>query len=184
MIKKRNWSFIAYPESLPSDWLDILCSTGLPFAISPLHDKDLDKDGNVKKAHYHVILCYDGPTTYNNVCKLVIDTLNQPRPQIVESVKGYVRYFTHIDEVDKVTYNEEDVKFFNGFDDLDITFNGETFSYLKQIQIIIRDNGFVEYSDLMNYLLEYDNDLWKVACSNTVFLNTYLTSLRHHAIIK
>lgn len=183
MIKKRNWSFIGYPESLPEDWIEIISSTGLPFAISPLHDKDLDKDGNFKKPHYHVILCYDGPTTYKNVCSLVCDTLGQPRPQVVESVRGYYHYFTHIDELEKATYNEDDIKTFNCFDELDLLTSGEVLSYLKQIQIIIKENGFVEYSDLLDYLLNFDFDLWKVASNHTIFLNTYLTSLRHRVTI-
>lgn len=183
MIKKRNWSFIAYPESLPKNWKDIIAQTGLPFAISPLHDKDLDKDGNIKKPHYHVILCYDGPTTYKNVCSLVCDQLCQPRPQVVESVRGYYHYFTHIDELDKATYNEEDIQTFNCFDELDLLTAGEVLSYLKQIQVIINENGFVEYSDLLDFLLDHDFDLWKVASNHTIFLNTYLTSLRHRSTI-
>lgn len=183
MIKKRNWSFIAYPESLPKNWKDIIAQTGLPFAISPLHDKDLDKDGNIKKPHYHVILCYDGPTTYKNVCSLVCDQLGQPRPQVVESVRGYYHYFTHIDELDKATYNEEDIQTFNCFDELDLLTAGEVLSYLKQIQVIINENGFIEYSDLLDFLLDHDFDLWKVASNHTIFLNTYLTSLRHRSTI-
>ena len=40
-IKKRNWAFVLYPESAPADWLERLQATGLPGAISPLHDKTL-----------------------------------------------------------------------------------------------------------------------------------------------
>ena len=57
-IRKRNWAFVAYPESLPGDWQEILTQTGLPIAISPLHDKDENPDGTKKKPHYHVILVY------------------------------------------------------------------------------------------------------------------------------
>ena len=46
--KKRNWAFVIYPESLPEDWLDILRMSGLPIAISPLHDKDVNADGTPK----------------------------------------------------------------------------------------------------------------------------------------
>ena len=56
-IKKRNWAFVLYIESAPSNWLDILIKSGLSFAVSPYHDKDINPDGEVKKAHYHIILC-------------------------------------------------------------------------------------------------------------------------------
>ena len=41
--------------------------TGLQCAISPLHDKDMNPDNTPKKPHYHVILTYSGPTSYNVV---------------------------------------------------------------------------------------------------------------------
>ena len=56
--KKRNWACVVYPESLPADWLDILQKTGLQIVISPLHNKDKNPDGTVKKPHYHIILIY------------------------------------------------------------------------------------------------------------------------------
>ena len=99
-VKKRFWAMVLYPDSAPSDWRDIIQSTGLPFSVSPLHDKDLNADNSIKKAHYHIILCYPGPTTYNNV-KSLCDSLNQPIPQPLDSVKGYYRYFTHKDNPDK-----------------------------------------------------------------------------------
>ena len=93
-VKKRHWAAVVYPESLPPDWRDIIAQTGIKAAISPLHDKDYSADGTPKKPHYHVILSYDGPTTYNAVLGLVNGRLGQPAPQPLESVKGYYRYLT------------------------------------------------------------------------------------------
>ena len=42
--KNRHWTFVMYPESLPENYLEILQQTGLEIAISPLHNKDLDKE--------------------------------------------------------------------------------------------------------------------------------------------
>ena len=78
--KKRNWAFVLYPESAPEDWKEQLQLAGLQCAISPLHDKDLNADGTPKKAHYHIILVYGNPTTYNNV-KTLTDRLNKTIPQ-------------------------------------------------------------------------------------------------------
>lgn len=182
MKKKRNWAFILYPESAPVDWKDLLCSTGIPFAVSPLHNKDINSDGTKKKDHYHIILSFDGPTTYNNVKELT-DSLNQPIPQPIESVRGYYRYLTHKDNAEKYQYSENEIQVCNGFDTLDILTNSEISCILKDIQNIILDIGIVEYSDLMDYLLSYNFDYWKVASNHTLFLNTYLTSKRHNGII-
>ncbi|MBQ2581159.1 MAG: replication protein, partial [Ruminococcus sp.] len=99
-MKKRNWGCIIYPESAPADWFDILQQSGLSGAVSPLHDKDIDPDGEPKKAHYHVILTYPGPTTYNNVASFTHETLNGSLPKPLESIRGYYRYFTHLDHPD------------------------------------------------------------------------------------
>ena len=74
MKKKRYWAFVLYPESAPDNWRDFLQQTGLQVAISPLHDKDIDPTGLPKKSHYHIILCYDGPTTFNNVKSNITET--------------------------------------------------------------------------------------------------------------
>ena len=41
--------FIVYPESAPSNWRDTLNKTHLRWIESPLHDKDVNADGEVKK---------------------------------------------------------------------------------------------------------------------------------------
>ena len=64
-LKKRNWAFVVYPESAPSDWIEQLQLSGAQFAISPLHDKDLNATGEPKKAHWHVIVVYGSPQRSN-----------------------------------------------------------------------------------------------------------------------
>ena len=77
MIKKRNWGAVIYPESAPEDWKEILKLKGLTFAVSPLHDKDIDPTGEKKKPHYHIIICFPGPTTDTTVNQIMKE-LNQP----------------------------------------------------------------------------------------------------------
>ena len=48
-LKKRNWTFVLYPESAPSDWIEQLKLSGLMCAVSPLHDKDVNPTGEPKK---------------------------------------------------------------------------------------------------------------------------------------
>lgn len=178
-IKKRNWAFVLYPESAPEDWKEILKLKGITFAVSPLHDKDIEPTGEKKKTHYHIILCFGSPTTFNNV-KTITDELNQPIPIPLESVRGYYRYFTHKDNPDKYQYNDKDIELFNGFDVTDVLNNFEVFQALKEIQSLIVELNIFEYCDLLDYLLVNGfMELWNVACSHTLFLNTYITSKRH-----
>lgn len=179
MIKKRNWGAVVYPESAPTDWKEILKLKGITWACSPLHDKDINPTGEPKKEHYHIILSFPGPTTDTTV-KQIMEELNQPIPIPLESVRGYYRYFTHLDNPEKYQYDQKDIELYNGFDVCDVMNSFEVFTNLKLIQDIICKEHITEYSILMDYLLIQEfGDLWNVACSHTLFLNTYITSKRN-----
>ena len=179
--KKRNWAFVLYPESAPANWREQLQQTGIQGAISPLHEHDLNPDGTPKKAHYHIILCYSGPTSFNVVNQLT-HSLNQPIPQALEQVRGYYRYFTHMDNPEKHQYDEREIQTINGFniaDFVELT-RSELNEIKRRLQAVIRAKGFVEYAEFMDFIM--DNALpveYEVACSNTVFFNSYISSRRH-----
>lgn len=181
-IKKRNWTFVCYPESLPSDWVDIIERSGIPCAFSPLHDKDINEaTKEPKKPHFHVILCYDGPTTYSAV-KAFTDSLNATIPQPIESLKGVYRYLTHKDNPEKAQYSENDIVCCNGFnarDFIELT-KSEVLTIKKEILELIRSAEIYEYSDLINTLLDSDmTDHLDVASSHTILFNTYISSRRN-----
>lgn len=180
-IKKRYWAFILYPESAPENWLDILISSGLSSCVSPLHDSDFNPDGDVKKAHYHIILCYEGPTTYNNV-KNFTDSFNSPMPIPLEQVRGYYRYLTHKDNPEKFQYSENDILPLNGFcpDDYIALTNSQVNEILREIIKLIDETNINEYSSLINFLISSERyNFCDVALSHTIALNTYITSKRH-----
>lgn len=180
-LKKRNWAFVLYPESAPTDWRDLLQSTGIQAAISPLHDKDINPDGQPKKAHYHVIITYSNTTTYNSVKELT-DRFNCPIPQPLEQVRGYYRYLTHKDNPEKFQYNEDDITTINGFDILEyVELTTTEVNKIKvEIQKLIRDNLITEYADLMDLLLDSDlKNYWDVASNHTYFFDKYISSIRN-----
>ena len=179
-VKNRNWAMVLYPESAPEDWREQLRLSGLQVAISPLHDKDVNADGEPKKAHHHVILVYGSPTTYNNV-KALCDRLNQPIPQPLEQVRGYYRYLTHEDNPEKAQYSKSDIQTLNGFDIrefVELT-KSEVTKAKREILQLIRDNSITEYADLIDILMdggEGTADMFDVASNNTLFFKAYLTS--------
>lgn len=183
-VKKRNWAFVLYPESAPKNWREQLQKTGLQCAISPLHDKDLNPTGEPKKPHYHVILCYSGPTSYNVVKSLTNGQLGQTIPQALEQVRGYYRYLTHADNPEKAQYSTADIETINGFnisDFVELT-RSEIVKLKREIQAFIRDNHICEYSDLMDLLMDAGEsmaDHYEVAANNTLFFDRYLGSRRY-----
>lgn len=179
-VKKRNWAFVLYPESAPNNWREQLQQTGLQCAISPLHDKDLNPDGEAKKPHHHVILCYAGPTSYSVVRKLT-EHLRQPIPQPLEQVRGYYRYLTHEDNPEKVQYSKLDIEHLNGFDIRDFVelTKTEVTKIKRDLVQFVQDNTITEYADLMEILLaggEALADWFDVASNNTLFFGTYIKS--------
>ena len=185
-IKKRNWAFVLYPESAPLNWRDMLQQTGLQIAISPLHNKDLDPTGVPKKAHYHIILCYAGPTSFN-VVRSLCDSLNQPIPIPLEQVKGYYRYLTHMDNPDKYQYDSKDIDTINGFEIgnyCELT-RSEVNSIKLRIREIIIKADILEYSDLIDLLADSDmRDEWDIAVNNTLFFDRYISSRRNKRFSK
>lgn len=186
IVKKRNWAFVVYPESLPEGWLDLLRETGLQCAISPLHDKDKEPTGEVKKAHYHVIACYSGPTSYN-VVKGLTDQLHAPGPQALEQVRGYYRYLTHKDNPEKAQYSDNDIQTLNGFyigDFVELT-KSEVLNIKRELLTLIRDSDILEYSDFLNLLQDSDMvQQFDVASSNTLFFDRYISSRRNKLLPK
>lgn len=176
---------VLYPESAPEDWRDQLRKTGLQCAVSPLHDKDTNADGEPKKPHYHVILVYGSPTTYRNVEGLT-KRLNQPIPQPLEQVRGYYRYLTHADNPEKAQYSAAEIETINGFDIRDFVemTKSEVTRYKRELLAFIRDNDLMEYADLLDVLLdggETTADLFEVASNHTLFLTKYIASRRYKA---
>lgn len=186
IVKKRTWAMIVYPDSAPSDWMERLSTSGVRGAISPLHDQDvngeLGPDGSPekKKPHYHVILCYDGPTTYNAV-NAVAESLNTVHPQPLESVRGAYRYLTHEDNPEKAHYNAEDIVCFGGFNPLDYVemTKSEVLEIKRKLIRMIRDMRLTEYGALVLLLEESDMvPELEIAVNNTVFFRGFIESMR------
>ena len=183
-VKGRNWAFVMYPDSMPVDWFEILEKTGLPFAISPLHDKDINPTGESKKPHYHVICQYGNTTTAKNVKENVCDKVNGTIPIKLESIKGMYRYHLHLDNPEKYQYDDRDRIFINGFDvsNVNSLTQTEVQKIMKDLTSLIIDNEIYEYADLLDLLLQNDlNNMFVVASSHTIYFSTFINSRRNKA---
>ena len=179
--KARSWAFIIYPESAPENWKEILQKTGVAFAISPLHDSDKDPTEEDKKPHWHVIALW-GNTTTGLAVKRISDSVNAPIPIPLNGVKGYYRYFTHKDNPEKFQYDEKEIQTLNGFNIADIVelTKSEVSEIKRKLQKYIRENSIIEYSDLMDYLMEEEMVTeYDVASGHTYFFDKYISSRRN-----
>ena len=181
ILKKRNWAFVVYPESAPKDWRDQLRTRGVVGAISPLHDRDLDPNGEPKKAHWHVMVTYDGPTAEGVVAGLS-ELCNGTKPIPLEQIRGYYRYLTHMDNPEKAQYDPADIETINGFNIynfVELT-RSEVNRIVAEIQTLIRGMDILEYSDLLDYLQDAEmREEYDVAISHTLLFNAYIKSRRY-----
>jgi len=180
--KSRNWQAVVYPESAPEDWQEILKSLTIPGFISPLHDKDKQPDGTDKKPHYHVILIWDGPTTYKNAKETfdLIGGVMQPIP--IQSLTGATRYLCHMDDPDKYQYSSDEVQSLFGADFFDqIAKNANDSASLRKLFQFIREEDITEYCDLIDRIDEEAMDeYFRLATKiSTISIQAYLTSRRN-----
>lgn len=178
--KKRFWTFVLYPESAPADWREQIQLSGVLSAVSPLHDKDQNADFTPKKPHWHVILVWPGPTTYNNVAQFTA-SLNGTIPQGLESVRGMYNYFTHKDNPEKAQYCAEDIYHINGFNlgSLVELSRSEVNELKRKVLQRVREWDILEYADLVDMLLDNElGDEYDIVVNNTFFFNSYIASRR------
>lgn len=179
--KSRYWTAIVYEDSAPPDWRDIIQISGLKCAISPYHDKDIIPTGEPKKPHWHIVLCWDGPTTYGNARSFVQDKLHTPIPQDLKNIRGMYNYLTHKDNPEKAQYDEAQIEHLNGFclsDFVELT-RGEVDKAIKNAFRIVREFEITEYSGLLDFLEDNGfGDEWDVVKNHVMLFNTYLTSRR------
>lgn len=180
-MKSRYWSFIAYPESVLANWKDKLNEMGVAFAVSPLHDRDIDLGtGELKKPHWHVLVQYSGPTTYNNVNENICKLINATIPKKVISLRGYYRYLVHLDNPEKAQYNLEDIEKYGGFE-LSLTETETTMILVEVLEDIVRDE-IQEYCDLTDKYRETGEfDKLDIISHKTYFIDKYITSRRNKA---
>ena len=97
----RTWATIVYQESCKEDWIDDLEQLKIPCYVSPLHDKDISKDGTLKKAHWHVIIVVDKRTGYIEMNNIMRNLTHCPYIQKCRSLRNAYDYFLHINAPEK-----------------------------------------------------------------------------------
>lgn len=177
-----GWSCIVYPESAPDNWRDILDDLHLEWIESPLHDQDLNATGELKKAHWHVLILFGSVKSYDQVKELT-EALNCPSPQKCHNSRALVRYMAHIDNPDKAQYNVSDIVGHGGVDISELLkpSSSERYSLIREMIEFVKSAEIIEYQDLMDYAAENRFDDWfPLLCDNsTIVINSYIKSSRH-----
>lgn len=176
--RTRNFAFLVYPESAPANWLEILADYHVPALVSPLHDKDINPNGEPKKPHYHVLLIFDGVKSIEQV-QLIRDAVGGVGWEKVSSQRGYVRYLTHLDNPEKAQYDSKDVKAFGGVDYRSIvTLPTDIDAMLDDMTVFIEANQVYSFRRFASYCRDNKPD-WNYALKHcgTFYIKDFIRGL-------
>lgn len=181
----RQWALVVYPESAPPGWREVLDELHIEWVESPLHDKDVDSGtGEVKKPHWHVLLLFDGPKSYDQV-KEISDALRAPIPQRCHSARGAVRYMGHLDNPDKYQYGTAGIVGHGGVDVAELLkpTSAQRYELIAEMMQWVSDNDILEMEDLLLYAAAERRDDWfPLLCDSCAYvMGSLLKSRRHRA---
>lgn len=179
--RTRNWTFVLYPESCANNWREILDDLHIEWIESPLHDADLNADGEKKKPHWHILLMFDGKKSYEQIKEITVDKCLGTVPQKVQSARGLVRYMAHLDNPEKVQYDITKIIGHGGADvgQLLKPTSSARYVLIKEMSDYIRDNGIIYFDELYFYAMEYHFDDWfPLLCDNSAFIIKSVISSR------
>lgn len=185
--RTRNWSVVVYPESAPENWREILDETHIEWVESPLHDLDTNPTGEVKKAHWHLLLMFGGVKSYEQVAE-VVKPLNCPAPQRCHNARALLRYFCHLDNPEKHTYSVSEIVPHGGVDLAELLrpSSSERYSFIREMLSFVKEQGITEFQDLMDYAMAEQFDTWfPLLCDNSAYVvGQYIKSCRNRNVIK
>lgn len=89
--------------------LVVLCNLHCSHYALSLHDKDVNDDGTLKKAHIHCILRFGEKRSCSKIMKLFGEKMARPLIFVESEFCRYYDYLTHEDETDKYHYPKEQI---------------------------------------------------------------------------
>ena len=164
--RTRNYATVVYPDSAPADWIMLLQEQCVPALISPLHNRDVNNDGTLKKEHYHVLLLFSGVKTREQAQE-VFSVIGGVGIEPVKCARAYARYLCHLDNPQKAQYDIEDVISCSGADYYTmINLATDKYSAIGEMIEFCIQNNIVSYARLLLFAKENRQDWFRVLCDN------------------
>lgn len=177
--RTRNYACIVYPESAPTNWIELLEDMHIPALISPLHNQDTLPDGTTKKGHYHVIILF-GSLKSKKQAKAVIDVIGGVGIEVINCTPAYARYLTHMDNPDKAQYSAKDVIALSGADYEALTYvPADDLTVIQDMLKYIKDNQIISFSKFVDICRANNTEWLKILALKRTshFFLQYLKSL-------
>jgi hypothetical protein len=193
-MAKGAYSFVTYPESSNhediADWFDFM---GYEWSRSPLHDKDVNDDGTLKKAHYHWIVgLHKGFTTCKEWHKIFKENFPSATPfvEICRDIQGAFDYHTHKKNPEKAQYDESDIlksEYFNPEDFVTteqkrLGRKQDKESNVTAILKMISEYQISEFFQIVDIVVAKYPELLGDLLQNTHFFTNYIKSLMFYKV--
>lgn len=176
-IRARYWVGICYPENMVDDWqTNIGDLLELPYAYC-IHDRDLDKDGDDRKIHVHLIIAFPNTTTYSNALR-VFRRLDRPgfqcinKCEVVANIRHKYNYLIHDTDdsrkkgkflypaSDRITGNNFDIGCYEQVSQDEID------QMAKELCNFLIDNRFINFTDFFLAVQnEFDSAYFRIVRS-------------------
>lgn len=179
-FRGRNVKFLLYPEDQSHVAALSYIKENFNY-IGILHDKDIDENGEIKKPHWHILVCFPNDRWQSKIAKDLGITDNYIRK--CEDKNVFARYLLHLDDTDKFLYSSDEL-FGNIIEKFDFTPDGTSedkkilymislledegglindFNYVKAVKLIcgnglysvLRRSGSIGNSIINYYVAEY-----------------------------
>jgi hypothetical protein len=173
--RHRSFSSVFYPESVPENWRQIIEEWHVP-ALVILHDRDVDENGELKKAHYHALLMFSSMKSLTQVHAMT-DQLGSKQVEPSFDMRASARYLLHLDQPTKFRYPFDALESFSGACGPDLT--APVGDPTPEILQFVLDNGMTEYSTLVVYCLHHQPEWLKEVKGHTMFWCGYFMSERY-----
>lgn len=177
-FRTRNYATVVYPESAPENWKEYLSELHIPLFISPLHDKDINPDGEMKKPHYHVLFMFNSVKSWEQI-KPIFEAIGGVGREVVNSARGYARYLCHLDNPEKAQYDTNNVIVFGGADYATVIhLPTDDIKMLKEIYDYIRINQIYSLAQFLDICAVINDDWFSlVSMSKGYIVDKYIKSL-------
>lgn len=175
MAERRSMYYgtIIYEESA-EDWREKLIQTKIPTLVSPEHNKDVDAQGNLKKAHRHALFCFGSLKSPAQV-REIVNEIGACGVEICHSPRGMALYLTHKGTLEKAQYSENDILCFNGADyKALVSTSNDRYQTLMEIFDFCRGHCITNYAMLIQYCRENNAEWFKVAVDCCYPVREYL----------
>lgn len=191
--RARAWTAMVYQDSALDGWKDKLANLLVEALISPLHDQDVwtvedeaenpaHKAGTPKKAHWHVVISYKSPVTFEKAREVFeeIGAVVPPEPKAkVKDFKQMARYLCHLDQPSKHRYNTSDVQVFGAIDYQALVMSGsDEDAMLDEIEKFLDDNCVTSFRQFCVYVRN-ERPEWKEMTRRryAAYISRYIKSI-------